>query len=93
MFPIVIRVTVRFIVVQQSDKPRDDSGVDNFLNSFVRANGEVNQSPASFEKNISVVVVVDKLGQGGKNLPDCMDTGWRIIVGTQAAQKPSDIKQ
>jgi hypothetical protein len=78
-------------VVQQSDKPRDDSGVNNLLNSFVRTNGEVRQGPASVGEDL--FVVVDQVGQGGKKLPDGMDTGWRNLVTTQVGQSPSGVTQ
>jgi hypothetical protein len=79
-------------VVQQSDQPRDDTGVDNLLNPFVRAIGEVRQGPASVSEDL-FVVVVDQVGQCGKQLPDGRDTGRRILVTTQVGQSPSDITQ
>ena len=81
-----------FIVIQQSNEPRDDSSVDNFLNSFVRAIGEIRQSPASVGENF-FVVVVDKVGQGGKKLSNCRDTGRRILVTAQVGQSPSNVAQ
>jgi hypothetical protein len=66
-------------VVQQSDKPRDDTGVNNFLNSFVRAIGEVRKSPASVGEDL-FVVVVDQVGQGGKKLPDGRTLGGGLLL-------------
>jgi hypothetical protein len=40
------------IVVQQKDEPRDDSGVNNFLDDIVRY-GEVTQSHASVSEAVS----------------------------------------
>jgi hypothetical protein len=58
---------------------RDGSGVNNFLNSFVRAIGEVRKSPASVGEDL-FVVVVDQVGQGGKKLPDGRTLGGGLLL-------------
>jgi hypothetical protein len=78
--------TVSIIVVQQKDEPRDDSGVNNFLDDIFRY-GEVTQSHASVSENV-LVVFVDEVEQGGKKLSDCRVSG--VQVTTQVAKNVTD---
>jgi hypothetical protein len=59
---------------------------------FVGTVSEVGQSPASIGENI-FVVVINKVSQSRKKLPDCRYTGRRLLVMTEVWQSPSDITQ
>jgi hypothetical protein len=72
MLLIVVIVWVNeglFIANQQSNEPRDESGVDNFLNLVVRTISEFRQSHTSDGGNV-LVVAADKVDQAGKKLSD-----------------------
>ncbi len=89
MLLIVVIVWVNeglFIANQQSNEPRDDSGVDNFLNLVVRTISEFWQSHASDGKNV-LFVAADKVDQAGKKLSDCRDTEWRIYMSLHKLDK------
>jgi hypothetical protein len=69
-------------VVQQGNETRNYSSIHDFLNSFVGTVSEVGQSPASIGENL-FVVVMNKVSQSGKKLPDCRYTGRRILIATR----------
>jgi hypothetical protein len=69
-------------VVQQGNETRNYSSIHDFLNSLVRTVSKIGHSKASVGEDI-FVVIMNKLSQSGQKLPNCRDTGKRILMTTQ----------
>lgn len=73
-----------------SNEWRDDSGLDNFMNSFsLDINEVIPQSPARVVHN-HAVVVLETLGQFGNDIAVWIDSKQRVLVTTQMHQNHSD---
>ncbi len=77
-----------FIVI--SNEWRDDSGLDNFMNSFSwDINEVIPQSPARVVHN-HAFVVLETPGQFGNDIAVWSDSKQRVLVTTQMHQNHSD---
>lgn len=77
---------------QQRDQVWNDAAIDDQLDLFISAVGQVAESPDGVDENV-YILIVNEVTEGWKDLIDGLNWWWWILVAAQIHNHPGDITE